>query len=197
LKSRGARRLGWLVAGVLLVQTTGNARADSYIPAYPYNYLHPPSGTHQNHKPTSGTLTLHLKHNRTPVELVLFTKDGQAGIDVPRGAISAQGAARTVTASITPVNLPRAIPAPRLLDGNAYRFSLAATPNRFHTQLHRRFNLILRWPHSPNAVLQFSKGHWRTLCTYGGWTLGISTVACATSSFGTYAVVRLAIKARG
>jgi hypothetical protein len=163
--------------------------ADGVLPPQPYRYLHPPPPlASENSPPESGTSSLKVAGGRSKAGF-LFTKDTQAGIVVPAGAMVTASTATSIRIHISPVETPGNLPQHYAAEGNAYSVTATGEPGNTPVRLVRRVNLTLRWPHPPLAIYKYTGGKWSQVCYSDNATFTTSTMACPTSTLGIFTAV--------
>src|SRR5579884_494324 len=143
--------------------------ADGAAPPPPYHYLHPPPALRSvNMPPQTGERVFRLLRGRTSPELVLFTRDGQAGIVAHQGALAVSGHATAIRITIKPVDPPRGLPRSVVPDGNSYSFTLGSEPSKGSVRLARLVSIVMRWPsqhpHVPIAMYAHTGSGWHRVC---------------------------------
>lgn len=175
------------LAGALVLPVA--VQADGVLPPQPYRYLHPPpSLASENSPPEAGDGSLQVVRGRVKAGF-LFTKDTQAGLVVPAGALLTTSAATSIRIHIGPVETPSNLPQNYAAEGNAYSISALGEPGNTPVRLAQKVNLTLRWPHPPLAMYKYAAGKWSQLCYSDNATFTASTMACPTASLGIFTAV--------
>ena len=183
------RRLAALVALAFALVVPMTVQADGLLPPQPYRYLHPPPAlAAENSPPESGSTSLKVVQGRAKAGF-LFTKDTQAGLIIPAGALETSPSATSIRIQIQPVETPPNLPQHYAAEGNAYSITATAQPGNLPVRVVHRVNLTMRWPHPPLAIYEFRAGKWSQVCYSDNATFTASTMACPTSSLGIFTAV--------
>jgi hypothetical protein len=183
------RRLAALMALALAAVVPITAQADGLLPPQPYRYLHPPPALAANNSPPeSGNASLKVIQGHAKSGF-LFTKDTQAGLIIPAGALVTSSAATSIRIEIQPVETPPNLPQHYAAEGNAYNITATGQPGNAPVRVVHHVNLTMRWPHPPLAIYEFRNGKWSQVCYSDNATFTASTMACPVSSLGIFTAV--------
>jgi hypothetical protein len=124
-----------------------------------------------------------------------FTNDGQAGLIVTPGALTAPPSVNHVTVQIRPVEAPLGLPPNLAIDGNAYTFDVRGEPGQVALHLARSAgsrsaggrsstgsrsstHVTFRWTIFPEGIYVYRANHWQQLCSLAQSTWTSSTISC-------------------
>lgn len=180
-----------LIASAVLLATmtapTG-VHADGTRPGQPYHYLHPPKYLQDINALPRPVVRTVRRASLTQLWFA-FTHDGQAGISDTGQPFDLPAEAIGVRVAIAPVATPGSLPDDLYVDGNAYSITVRSVPGGRQLALRKPVNLTLRWPRLPLAILRYSAGSWKQVCSLRQATYTPVTIACRTASLGIFAAV--------
>ena len=142
---------------------------DGFSGPPPYHWVNPPKElAASNQKPVSASKSVPLGPNGTAASDT-STSDSQVLLSLPDGAIAAHPPDTAVLVKIDPIDPATLapLPAPYVVDGNAYHVGLNYTPsNAPVATLAKQGSFLLRYPSSANTMLFSPDGQtWQPIQT--------------------------------
>ncbi|TMK53099.1 MAG: hypothetical protein E6G66_03010 [Actinobacteria bacterium] len=206
MATRQRSRVWGLAAGILLVVAACGSVAlgllagipvfDGLAPPPAYRWVHPPSELRAgNRPPASASATVPLTDTGSAAALV-STPDDQVQVSIPAGAFPPAAGQTALGVDVQPLD-PAQVPAPpagMIIEGNAYRITVAYVPSGVTVTAVQPVDVTLRYPVDATTVILSDGAGWQVLPT----TLESAALAvdATTTRFGIFAAAGTSVTSR-
>ena len=206
MATRQRSRVWGLAAGILLVVAACGSVAlgllagipafDGLAPPPAYRWVHPPSELRSgNRPPAPASATVPLTDTGSAAALV-STPDDQVQVSIPAGAFPPAAGQTALGVDVQPLD-PAQVPAPpagMIIEGNAYRITVAYVPSGVTVTAVQPVDVTLRYPVDATTVILSDGAGWQVLPT----TLESAALAvdATTTRFGIFAAAGTSVTSR-